>query len=279
LVQVQIRLAPQCGQQQQYRIQIEIEIKNNNKMTIERFLKQEFKKQNHLCHSAPHMAGVVVPIACKRVISFTLDATAIYNGARLACSFRSLSGATETRPRWNMNNLLETFNTYGWRPSLALSEDENFMDLVLLVTRSSKLKQGSMACILVQPAASENVEPSLALDRIISVSTNQALYKESESDIHAEIAAIGQAAQTARSTKNCTAYITMPPCKRCFAALLSAGVRRIVSRHPSPLTGIAEQHDIEMVYIESLEEQRARVDGIVEAFLGDEAGYTSGDQQ
>jgi dCMP deaminase len=180
-----------------------------------------------------------------------------------------------------MNNLLEPFNTYGWKPSLDLSEDENFMDLVLLVTRSSKLKQGSMACILVQPDAAENVEQerSSALDRIISVSTNQALYKESESDIHAEIAAIGRAAQTARSTKNCTAYITMPPCKRCFAALLSAGVRRIVSRHPSPLIGIAEQHDIEMVCIENFEEQRARVDCIVEAFLDNDAGYTSSGQQ
>jgi dCMP deaminase len=230
------------------------------------------------------MAGVV-SIACKRVTRVpvsTLDVTTIYNGSRLACSTRSLSGATKIRTtRRNMNNMLVSFNTYGWRPSLALSEDENFMDLVLLVTRSSKLKQGSMACILVQPAASENVEqePSSVLDRIISVSTNRALYKESESDIHAEIAAIGQAAQTARSTKNCTAYITMPPCKRCFAALLSAGVRRIVSRHPSPLIGIAEQHDIEMVCIERLEEQRARVDCIVEAFHDKEAGYTSGDQQ
>lgn len=149
-----------------------------------------------------------------------------------------------------------------------LSEDENFMDLTLLITRSSQLKDGSMACILVRPVA-EDVKVNTAplaismLDRIISVSTNKSLYRESQSDIHAEIAAIGQAARVARPTDNCTAYITMPPCRRCFAALLCAGVQRIVSRHASPLAELALKHGIDMLCVSNLDEQRARVDAIV----------------
>lgn len=167
-----------------------------------------------------------------------------------------------------MAELLAPFNTYGWKPDCMLSEDENFMDLVLLVTRSSKLKQGSMACILVRTpdpdeSTSDLPATSSPLDRIVGVSTNRALYKANESDIHAEVAAIGQAARAGRSTDSTTAYITMPPCRKCFAALLSAGVKRVVSRHPSPLIDIAAEHDIEMLCVGNSDEQRARVDEIV----------------
>jgi deoxycytidylate deaminase len=170
---------------------------------------------------------------------------------------------------------LESFNTYGWKPNGLLSDDENYMDLVLLVTRSSKLKQGSMACLLVttdEVTTEESASDAMSstgtfYNRIVSASTNQSLYKENESDIHAEIAAIGQAARAGRSTDSCTAYITMPPCRKCFAALLSAGVRRIVSRHASPLIHIAAQHDIEMKCLERLDEQRARVDAIVLEYM------------
>jgi tRNA(Arg) A34 adenosine deaminase TadA len=167
-----------------------------------------------------------------------------------------------------MAHLLEPFNTFGWKPDSTLSEDENFMDLTLLVTRSSRLKQGSMACILVRTNEENELgEYSTIVDRIVSVATNQALYKENESDIHAEIAAIGQAARIAtRPTADCTAYITMPPCRRCFAALLCAGVRRIVSRHVSPLAELAAKHGIEMLCIDDLDEHKVRVNAIVHSY-------------
>ena len=44
---------------------------------------------------------------------------------------------------------LNRFHLYNWRPDLNLSDDENYMDLVLLITRNSKLRQGSMGCIIV----------------------------------------------------------------------------------------------------------------------------------
>ena len=143
------------------------------------------------------------------------------------------------------------------------------MDLTLLVTRSSKLKHGSMACILVRSILENDAyECTLSnfTSRIISVSTNQALFTENESDVHAEIAAIGQAARHGRATLNCTAYITMPPCRKCFAALFSAGVRRIVSRHESKLSQLAEPLGIKMLCLPNWDEQRSRTQAVVQAY-------------
>jgi tRNA(Arg) A34 adenosine deaminase TadA len=190
-----------------------------------------------------------------------------------------------TKPNRN-SRLLDHFETYGWNPNVDLSEDDNFMDLVLLITRSSNLKQGSMACILVEPQQGQNdndpeqsnriseeqletPQQNTLTDRIIGVATNRSLYKPGESDIHAEIAAIGQAARLPwTSTEGCTAYITMPPCRRCFGALVCAGVGRIVSRHTpnSFLQCTAEKNGIELLGLENQREQRDRVDAIIHSY-------------
>jgi deoxycytidylate deaminase len=167
------------------------------------------------------------------------------------------------------NNILEEFNTYGWRPNSSLAEDENMMDLTLLVTRSSKLKQGSMACILLRDRESNDDESDILGDRIIAVANNQALYTENESDVHAEIAAIGEAAASGRAVKNCTAYITMPPCKNCFGALLSAGVKRIVSRRPTrnpALLQVAREKGVSMLSVPDITVLNQRVNAIVQRF-------------
>jgi tRNA(Arg) A34 adenosine deaminase TadA len=168
---------------------------------------------------------------------------------------------------------LADYNTYGWTPDISLTEDENYMDLVLLVVRSSILKQGSMACLLVQPEDGD--EPLNELDmsthyisRIVSAATNRSLYKADSSDIHAEIHAIGRAAQNGQSTNNCTAYITMPPCRHCMGALLMAGVAKIVSRYPlrDEVAAVAQEYGIETVAITDYVEQRARIDAIVQRY-------------
>jgi deoxycytidylate deaminase len=175
---------------------------------------------------------------------------------------------------------LSSFPTYGWRPDPSLSDDVNFMDLVLIITRTSQLLQGSMACILVRHKTTTTPvdEPTTTAttadqlnermeDAILSIATNQSFYKENESDIHAEIVALGQAARAGRSTDRCTAYITMPPCKRCLAALYTAGITRIVSRYPTPehFRHAAETRGIEFVDlpIHVREEQRARIDALI----------------
>eukprot|EP00980_Cylindrotheca_fusiformis_P000170 scaffold26_cov117-Cylindrotheca_fusiformis.AAC.11 len=92
------------------------------------------------------------------------------------------------------SSFLQDFELYGWKPDEALSLDENAMDLVMLVTRTSHCKQGSMACILL------NTED----ESIVSVATNRALFTENDSDVHAEIAALGAACQSGRKTANAT---------------------------------------------------------------------------
>lgn len=181
---------------------------------------------------------------------------------------------------------LSKFNLHGYRPSFDLSDDENYLDIVMIITRSSKLRQGSMGCIIVQPNVQRVVIANDDVDtqqhhffgRIIAAATNTSLFKLNDSDIHAEINAIGQIAQqslsgfststtttiTTNSTRGATAYITMPPCKNCFGALYASGIVRIVSRkeHSSILQTTAGKVGIEMVSLtpQQLADQKVRLD-------------------
>lgn len=173
---------------------------------------------------------------------------------------------------------LDGFETYGWQPLPTKSVDENLMDLTLIITRgqATKLNQGSMACLLVrgdeqwQPPpppptvhASRHHHQSL-INSILCVANNMPLYSENSSDIHAEIYAIGKAVRRGIALDRCTAYITMPPCKRCFPALYSAGIRRIVSNKLADrvICKAAEKHGIVMDVVAS---DRIRVEELVRA--------------
>jgi tRNA(Arg) A34 adenosine deaminase TadA len=223
---------------------------------------------------------------------------------------------------------LKKFNLYNWKPNLTLSDDVNYMDLVLLITRNSILKQGSMGCIIVNPNLStkvssmekeddnvdnnnnksndnddnndnndddndderplkkmkhQNNESSISalfksLDEcIIAATTNESFYNKNDSDIHAEIAALGQCNQDPSPnscTKNCTAYITMPPCKRCFGALVKAGITRIVTRvnYAEQIVNVANRENIELVNLSScdamfMKNQNLRIKAIVDEAL------------
>ena len=225
---------------------------------------------------------------------------------------------------------LSPFEMYGYQPSPHNSDDVNYMDVVMIITRSSMLRQGSMGCIIVQPAnqAKESKPPqqcdivnknggvegiynqqkdvvnhgdessssTLAarrdhsnrlLGRVIAAATNTSLFQSDDSDVHAEINAIGQVAKHAclhhtmslslktnvatnlttqvniKSTQNATAYITMPPCKKCFGALHASGITRIVTRKPAPgvILATAAKIGMEMVYLtdEELADQKVRL--------------------
>jgi deoxycytidylate deaminase len=168
------------------------------------------------------------------------------------------------------HGILAHFETYGWKPDPSLPDDENIMDLVFIITRAAKLKQGSMACIILRPpdSSTEESQNNSLVNRIISISNNQALYKAGNSDVHAEIVAIGNAAQRGIPTDQATAYITMPPCKNCFGALVSAGIKRIVTVYPprEHFTAVLARLGIEMVAIENLAEVRSRVDKLIAAY-------------
>mmetsp|Transcript_34753 Transcript_34753/g.75088 ORF Transcript_34753/g.75088 Transcript_34753/m.75088 type:complete len:319 (+) Transcript_34753:53-1009(+) len=224
---------------------------------------------------------------------------------------------------------LSSFKMHGYRPSPNLSDDVTYMDIVMLITRSSMLRQGSMGCILVRPpppplrktsmmapttttvAVADGEETTNSsqtiqnneegdndsrddeqfLDRIIAAATNTSLFQPDDSDVHAEINAIGQVSKrlhycsptttlttattantnitpsmnnnTVCTTQGATAYITMPPCKRCFGALYASGIKRIVSRrqHSDILRKTASKVGIEMACMtqEELDQQQLRL--------------------
>lgn len=64
-----------------------------------------------------------------------------------------------------------------------------------------------------------------------------------------------------------SAYITMPPCKRCFAALVVAGVKRIVTRRvpPRQITDCAKKEGVEIVSVsqEEIKQQTARINMLI----------------
>ena len=181
---------------------------------------------------------------------------------------------------------LSSFELHGYHPPPNLSDDLTYMDIVLLITRRANLRQGSMGCILVRPLLKtttadgeemNNPQQNELLSRIIAAANNTSLFQPDDSDVHAEINAIGQVSKRIHSslphntpstniisTQGATAYITMPPCKRCFGALYAAGIKRIVSRkqHPDILLKAASEVGIEMSCLthEEMVSQYVRMD-------------------
>jgi len=181
---------------------------------------------------------------------------------------------------------LKQYNLFSWEPDGSRSPDENYMDIVMFLTRSSQLRQGSMGCIIVKPDQSrqsdqskkdEGFDKAEFFNSIIGASTNQSLFNHNDSDIHAEIATLGECLQHGRSTKDCTIFITMPPCKRCFGAIVSAGIKRIVSNRDFPeiIQDGAKARNIELVSMDSAlcYEQQNRINNLIR--LESSAGETS----
>ena len=83
---------------------------------------------------------------------------------------------------------------------------------------------------------------------------------------------MGEAARHGRVTDGCTAYITMPPCRKCFAALYTAGICRVMSVHKPPAHYEKFQNKIAMEGATNVEEHRARVRAIIEAYKSTTTG-------
>jgi len=151
-------------------------------------------------------------------------------------------------------------DTHGWTPLPEQSGDENGMDLALMVARSSNTKGGSMGCVL-----------TTATGKIVAAATNTPLWevgpnKRPNSDVHAEVNAIGACAKRGIPTEGLTAYITMPPCRKCFIVLSASGVQRIVTRKKIQDTdgkdfyAVAQREGLDIVVIQDSEARRARLD-------------------
>jgi deoxycytidylate deaminase len=156
-------------------------------------------------------------------------------------------------------------------PSPDLTDDENYMDLCILIMRTSKCLQGSMGCLIVNPLAPPTTDdadetatlpPTRArfVDSVICASVNSPLYNKNCSDVHAEVNALCHCAMHGKPTLGSTAYITMPPCKNCFASLIKSGVKRIVARHLplQAIVDICQIEGIEVVEVIDNEEREKR---------------------
>jgi len=175
---------------------------------------------------------------------------------------------------------LETFQLYGWKPQPNFSADENFLDLLVLVTRNSLCHAaGHMGCIVVRPPSTATAaaadtssqhgnENDHLLGSIIAAANNQPLYKKNSSDVHAEVTVISQCAKAGISTAGCTIYVTMPPCKTCLGALVMAGITRIVFLNcvPEYLKEIGTQNGIQVDGIPDSAERRQRVETLVRVY-------------
>jgi deoxycytidylate deaminase len=195
----------------------------------------------------------------------------------------------------SLSSPAHAFNLYGWKPDPAISEDENYLDIVCIITRSiqqdnddtdNQQKQGHMGALIVRPkednASGSNNNGIISYEhdffqRILGAATNTPIFgtKECTSDIHAEINALGQVCKSCQSTQDCTAYITIHPCKRCFAALVTFGIKRIVIHRPTiPLLirDTAFQRGIETKHLsyEESQNQVQRIDNLIKSQRSDE---------
>mmetsp|Transcript_15849 Transcript_15849/g.32582 ORF Transcript_15849/g.32582 Transcript_15849/m.32582 type:complete len:232 (-) Transcript_15849:8-703(-) len=127
---------------------------------------------------------------------------------------------------------LLSFQMYTYQPLPTQSIERNFMEITLMLTRTSICRQGFMGCIITTDTSKETISPSLdAYAKYVLVAqVNVPVFSTNGSDLHAEANAISTAASSGVSLANSTAYISMPPCKNCFMLLVAAGVKRIVSR-------------------------------------------------
>lgn len=197
------------------------------------------------------------------------------------------------------------FELYGWKPDPQLTRDELYLDIVFLITRSVQDdgRQGHMGALIVREdennntlLKSNNIESATCIEcakespkdnnekdsssttnfdeakffhNILGAGTNTPLFDNHEctSDIHAEINALAEACKSRLSTQDCTAYITIPPCKRCFAALVTFGIKRIVTRQASPpiIRETCQKRGIEVKHLTYLEKrsQMERINQLV----------------
>ena len=89
-----------------------------------------------------------------------------------------------------------SFDLYGWKPDPKLSDDENYMDIVFLITRNRSKdlgQQGHMGCLIVRPSNERNDDQGMdeqhhsnnIYQGILGAATNTPLFgtKECTSDI------------------------------------------------------------------------------------------------
>ena len=108
--------------------------------------------------------------------------------------------------------------------------DESFLELAKQIASWSKDPSTQVGCVVVGPDREIRSTGFNGLPRGIEDSEDRLNNREIKYPMicHAEENAIMHAARIGISLKDCTAYVTWPPCTRCARSLIQAGVSEII---------------------------------------------------
>ena len=108
--------------------------------------------------------------------------------------------------------------------------DERFLELAKQIASWSKDPSTQVGCVVVGPDREIRSTGFNGLPRGIEDSKDRLNNREIKYPMicHAEENAIMHAARIGISLKDCTAYVTWPPCTRCARSLIQAGVSEII---------------------------------------------------
>jgi len=108
--------------------------------------------------------------------------------------------------------------------------DKRFLDLAKHIATWSKDPSTQVGCVVVGPDREIRSTGFNGLPRGIEDSEDRLNNREIKYPMicHAEENAIMHAARIGISLKDCTAYVTWPPCTRCARSLIQAGVSEII---------------------------------------------------
>ena len=108
--------------------------------------------------------------------------------------------------------------------------DKRFLKLAKHISKWSKDPSTQVGCVVVGPDRELRSTGFNGLPRGIEDNEQRLNNREIKYPLicHAEENAIMHAARIGMSLKDCTAYVTWPPCTRCARSLIQAGISSIV---------------------------------------------------
>jgi dCMP deaminase len=108
--------------------------------------------------------------------------------------------------------------------------DKRFLKLAKHISKWSKDPSTQVGCVVVGPDRELRSTGFNGLPRGIEDNEQRLNNREIKYPLicHAEENAIMHAARIGISLKDCTAYVTWPPCTRCARSLIQAGISTIV---------------------------------------------------
>ena len=108
--------------------------------------------------------------------------------------------------------------------------DQRFLNLAKHISEWSKDPSTKVGCVVVGPDHEIRSTGFNGLPRGIEDNDERLNNREIKYPLicHAEENAIMHAARIGISLKDCTAYVTWPPCTRCARSLIQAGVSTII---------------------------------------------------